>query len=554
MPGLLAIAKLGPDQFKNAKVGFVENCFLCTPQYIFEHGRHIYYGIKCLNKNSIMTLADALMGTQNIAEMLFSMELLTVPAHAIDMVYLTRITGCRSHRVPTMYKTYTDSEGLTWCQQGDRPDSWSVRLLHRITKPSTAIKSPGTRLISNGHNNHSASTIMVCRDHNHYLPFSGGLTYELIGGKACMDVTFTCLSPDNSAEFEVEFAKHDCMNVHEYNELLLAFADPVIISHRVSVMKDGYTNNTYVSLCCDQEFSSLRDEAAYVNDGIMSMKLESSKSSDLDVLVGLPIHQIFSWPYEPVTRSQVDVLRHTFKGSETKRSCTEHFGLFQSMGFRAYRRCSSSLCEHPDLKTQNQYWNWRMNSGLFPFASSIRNSLFRQANNVSHSCGETISRLTQQDPNFDYKRDRASLVTVNYANASHRDSRDWMTTPCYVSDQLTALSKNDWRVQRYCSQLDYFCPDKKLPISTTCCWAYMDEPNKIFEMRQFFVNFTAGIAQDLTSSGYESTKQIGANFFGSMFDHCTTRPIWIRSLDNTVMLHPPTEHAYNFAWGKWGSR
>jgi hypothetical protein len=45
MPGLLAIAKVGPDQFKNAKVGFVENCFLCTPQYIFEHGRHIYYGI-----------------------------------------------------------------------------------------------------------------------------------------------------------------------------------------------------------------------------------------------------------------------------------------------------------------------------------------------------------------------------------------------------------------------------------------------------------------------------------------------------------------------------
>jgi hypothetical protein len=24
------------------------------------------------------------------------------------------------------------------------------------------------------------------------------------------------------------------------------------------------------------------------------------------------------------------------------------------MGFRAHSRCSSSLCEHPDLKTQNQ--------------------------------------------------------------------------------------------------------------------------------------------------------------------------------------------------------
>ena len=204
--------------------------------------------------------------------------------------------------------------------------------------------------------------------------------------------------------------------------------DPMITSHRVSVMKDGYTNNTFVSLCPDEEFSSLRDE-----DGILSILLESSPNGDLDVPVGLPINQIFSWPYEGITRSHVDVLRCTFKGSETKRSCTEHFGLFQSMGICAYSRCSSSLCEHPDLKTQNQYWNWGMSSGLLPFASSIQNSLFRQAHNVSHTCGEIISRLTRQDPNFDYTCDRASLVTVNYAtNASHRDNRYWMPTPCYV--------------------------------------------------------------------------------------------------------------------------
>jgi hypothetical protein len=70
-------------------------------------------------------------------------------------------------------------------------------------------------------------------------------------------------------------------------------------------MKDGYTNNTFVSLCCDEEFSSLRDEAVYVNDGILSILLESSPNGDLDVPVGLPIHQIFSWPYEGVTRSHM---------------------------------------------------------------------------------------------------------------------------------------------------------------------------------------------------------------------------------------------------------
>jgi hypothetical protein len=68
------------------------------------------------------------------------------------------------------------------------------------------------------------------------------------------------------------------------------------------------------------------------------------------------------------------VLRHTFKGSETKRSCTEHFGLFQSMGFRAYSRCSSSLCEHPDLKTQNQYWNLELGDEQWPVSLCFFNT------------------------------------------------------------------------------------------------------------------------------------------------------------------------------------
>ena len=193
-----------------------------------------------------------------------------------------------------------------------------------------------------------------------------------------------------------------------------------------------------------------------------------------------------------------------------------------------------------------------MNCGLFPFASSIRNSLFRQAYNVSHTCGEYITKLQPQDPKFDYTKDRASLVTVNYGNASHRDS-DWMSTPCYVSEQLNYQMLDDWRVQRYCSQLDYFC-GHRLPISTTCCWTYMNDNTKMFQMRQFFLNFTAGIAQDITSSAYGSTDQIGANFFGSLFDHCTTRPIWIRSIDNAVSLHSTTDYGYNFAWGSHKKR
>jgi hypothetical protein len=99
MPGLLAIAKVlskQTDQFKHAKAGFVEDCFLCTPQYIFEDRGNIHYAIKCLKNDSSTTLADAIMGTQNVAEMLFSKDLLTIPVDAIDMVYLNRLTGSPS--------------------------------------------------------------------------------------------------------------------------------------------------------------------------------------------------------------------------------------------------------------------------------------------------------------------------------------------------------------------------------------------------------------------------------------------------------------------------
>ena len=77
----------------------------------------------------------------------------------------------------------------------------------------------------------------------------------------------------------------------------------------------------------------------------------------------------------------------------------------------------------------------------------------------------------------------------------------------------------------------------------------MNEDTKMIQMRQFFLNFTAEIAQDITSSVYSSIDQIGANFFGSSSDHCTTRPIWIRSINNAVSLHSTTDYGYNFPWG-----
>ena len=77
-------------------------------------------------------------------------------------------------------------------------------------------------------------------------------------------------------------------------------------------MKDGYTNNTFITLCCDEEFLGVTDEATYVNDRVLSIKLLYSTNGDVDVPIGLPYHEIFAWPYEGVISSYVDVIQSTF--------------------------------------------------------------------------------------------------------------------------------------------------------------------------------------------------------------------------------------------------
>ena len=48
----------------------------------------------------------------------------------------------------------------------------------------------------------------------------------------------------------------------------------------------------------------------------------------------------------------------------------------------------------------------------------------------------------------------------------------------------------------------------------------------------------------------EECGQIGATFYGSLFKHCTTVPIWADWDSGTVHMYH--ENVYNTAWGKSG--
>ncbi len=64
------------------------------------------------------------------------------------------------------------------------------------------------------------------------------------------------------------------------------------------------------------------------------------------------------------------------------------------------------------------------------------------------------------------------------------------------------------------------------------------------------MNVTASIAMNLSSNAFSDTiNQFGSTFFGSLFEHCSSRPLWIRD-DGMIRVTPPDgTKFYNFARG-----
>ena len=70
-------------------------------------------------------------------------------------------------------------------------------------------------------------------------------------------------------------------------------------------------------------------------------------------------------------------------------------------------------------------------------------------------------------------------------------------------------------------------------------------------MKQYFVGVDGKFALDLSSDMLKNGKDVGATFMSSMFNHCTSVPIWIDGDDKIHLLGPVD--MYNFAWGSKGA-
>ena len=193
-----------------------------------------------------------------------------------------------------------------------------------------------------------------------------------------------------------------------------------------------------------------------------------------------------------------------------------------------------------------------MNSGLFPFTMQLRNKLVEEAHSVSVSCGNLIDRLLSVEAGMNYRTDFGGLVTIDFGNTIHTDE-DWLFTDVAmtVKQSILRLSETSVMCERWKHNMEYYCGGK-IPQSTTCCWVYMDRENTQVQhdMHQYFLNITAGIAQDITSDAFQYVDQIGCNFSGSLFEHCTTIPVWKCRGSDYVTIQQPSENECNLAWEK----
>ena len=77
----------------------------------------------------------------------------------------------------------------------------------------------------------------------------------------------------------------------------------------------------------------------------------------------------------------------------------------------------------------------------------------------------------------------------------------------------------------------------------------MEKDNE-YTHRQFFVNTTCRVALNVSSNAFsEMLDQISCTFYGGLFEHCTSMPVWL-SKDGMRVCIKPRGRNYNMAWGK----
>ena len=120
----------------------------------------------------------------------------------------------------------------------------------------------------------------------------------------------------------------------------------------------------------------------------------------------------------------------------------------------------------------------------------------------------------RQDNDFGNKKDTAKAIKLI------QDSGDELACKYFLDDYFEVTGARN------------FCR------ATTCCWKLMEKDDE-YTHRQFFVNTTCRVALNVSSNAFsEMLDQISCTFYGGLFEHCTSMPVWLSRDGMRVRIKP----------------
>jgi hypothetical protein len=357
------------------------------------------------------------------------------------------------------------------------------------------------------------------------------------------------------------------MSPNNYNEMLnyclLQSGRKKIMLYKLSINLNT-TNCAMISVLGHHEDNPAGPTVTKLSSRLWKQVLPTNNNGVFDIEYGVVVQHIYEWPFQKqLQKHHFHLIKTCIANKGTPRCRTKIQGFYQNLGPRSTSQCSANIGAHPFTKQTHHQWNINMNGLLMPHMSKIRNQLRMESSSVSFSCGQLMTPLLKSVVGACEYNElfQCCLFTWQFCNTPHKDTWDVMssedTAQCMVIlgkdlDDQVMNTKKETFLKNICSNMSNL--EQRLPLETTCAWTMVEE-NDEYEFRQYFTNFLCGVALDISSTGFKRSDQIGSTFLGAMFEHCTTKPIWVRRDDGYISLNKPCrEDNYAFAWGNHISR
>ena len=314
---------------------------------------------------------------------------------------------------------------------------------------------------------------------------------------------------------------------------------------------------------CSSHVVSFLDGAKHRDSSPFIMKRSVDTLRDYQI-EGAVAFRGYLWNYAKHSDSAFDeALDLTYRNKGLVRDICSHEGLFIMNGRR--QTCqASSVMNAPSTEGLSHNHNDPSirNHTLEPLLRGPIKTLGEEAANHQQNCGFITLALIRKALQNDYEafktRDLCTsiIITKEFFNSLHKDC-----------DEMPALASK--KVKEYIKKLQdvkslqpsakqllnwlvsfekTFGDNCRLPMPTTCCWSFRGDEDSEWNHESYFVLMDACMTYDL-SSNVMGKEQHGASFYGPLFNHCTSAPIWVSKCGKYATLICPEERHWNLAWG-----